>query len=302
MPKMTLKNKSVAVTGGAGLIGSYLVEQLVSIGSRVIVIDDLSKGSLANLESVIDQIEFRECNLEDRLASLEALVDCDIVFHLASRAFGVGYSSKHHLEILDHNELITNNLFSCLAVTKPSAILVTSSSCVYPDDGPNIVPELSLFSDEPEFVNWGYGWAKRFLEQKAVIFSKQTGIPVSIVRPFNIYGERYNWVGNASQAIPMLVKRVLDGEDPVTIWGSGKQRRNYIHASDCARLMIDVLMSGNSHPVNIGTEDTISMTELVALICRLSSLSPQISCDPTKPEGRFIKSSNSSLLKSVVNL
>ena len=55
----------------------------------------------------------------------------------------------------------------------------------------------------------------------------------------------------------MLVKRVLDGEDPVTIWGSGNQRRNYIHASDCARLMIDVLMSGNSHPVNIGTEDTI---------------------------------------------
>ena len=293
-------SSTVAVTGGAGLIGSFLVEELVAAGAHVVVIDDFSKGLRHNLSGVVDCVEVREGDLEVPGFAAQALVGCDTVFHLASRAYGVGYSSAHHLHMMNHNDNITNNLFAALRTTTPRRVQVVSSSCVYPDDGPDRVPELPLFTGEPELVNLGYGWAKRFLEQKAVIFQAETGIPVSIVRPFNIYAERYNWFGNASQAIPMLVKRVLDAEDPVVIWGSGRQRRNYIHALDCARAMIKILLSGSTDPINIGTEDTVTMRELVELICRIGGLKPRLEVDTTKPEGRFVKSAAATRLREIM--
>ena len=293
-----MKNKTVTVTGGAGLIGSHVTEELIRRGAKVVVIDDFSKGLRENLSAVQNDIDLREGDLEDPQFTAKALSDADIVFHLASRAYGVGYGHGRHMEILHHNEKITNNLFEALIEHKPEHMLVTSSSCVYRDDGPDTIPELPLFDGEPEKVNLGYGWAKRFLEQKANLFSQETGIPISIVRPFNIYGERYRWVGEFSQAIPMLVKKVMDGNNPVSIWGSGNQRRNYIHALDCARIMCDLVEVGFSEsPVNIGTEKTIPVADLVRMICAAGDVTPELVFDTTKPEGRFIKSADSSTLR-----
>lgn len=285
--------KRIAITGGAGLIGSHLAELLVETSTPVAVIDDFSRGQASNLSAVSNRIEIREGNLEDPGFTKSALADCDVVFHLASRAFGVAYSQGRHLEILHHNETITDNLLTACAVNPPKAMLVTSSSCVYPDDGPDTIPELPVFTREPEQVNWGYGWAKRFLEQKATLFATEFGTAMTVVRPFNIYGERYRWAGNFSQAIPMLVKRILDGESPVMVWGSGQQRRSYIHATDCARMMRDLVVAGQAgDPVNLGTEETIAMTDLATLICKVAKIDVDISNDPTKPEGRFTKSAD----------
>lgn len=298
---MSFKNKKVAITGGAGLIGSYVVEQLVGLGAKVIVIDDFSKGRIENLSAVKDRVDIREGDLENLKFTTSALQDSDIVFHLASRAYGIGYSRGHATEVIQHNERITNNLFKTIEEITPEYVLITSSSCVYPDDGPDIIPELPVFSGEPEIANWGYGWAKRFLEQKAVIYSQETKIPIGIVRPFNIYGERYNWVGENSQAIPMLVKRIMDGENPVVVWGSGNQRRSYVHADDCARIMISIAQDKYCYsPVNIGTEDTVSISELVMLICKVGKVKPNIKYDLTKPEGRYVKSANVELLKNTI--
>jgi nucleoside-diphosphate-sugar epimerase len=295
---VNLRGQNVVVTGGAGLIGSFLVERLVGAGARVVVADDFSKGRRDNLAAVIDAVEVREGDLEKGDAMRHALAGADIVFHLASRAYGIGYSEQHHLAMLEHNERITNNLIEAVARQPVRHLLVTSSSCVYPDDGPDTLPELPLFTGEPELANWGYGWAKRLLEQKAVILAKEKSIPLTIVRPFNIYGERYAWSGQASQAIPMLVKKVMDGDDPVIIWGSGTQRRNYLHAVDCADAMAGLVEVGYHGAVNIGTEETVTMTELVQLICSAGHRQPRLITDTTRPEGRRIKSSNSSGLRA----
>lgn len=291
-------DSTVAVTGGAGLIGSFLVDDLVASGAQVIVIDDFSKGLRANIANHGGGIELREGDLEDRSFAMAALAGCDVVFHLASRAYGVGYGRGHHLEIMAHNERITTNVIEALETHRPKHVLITSSSCVYRDDGPDIIPEMPLFDGEPERVNRGYGWAKRFLEQKARLFSDETGVPITIVRPFNIYGERYNWVGVYSQAIPMLVKKVMDGEDPVVIWGSGEQRRTYIHAADCAHIMKGLVEAGHTAgPVNIGAEETVSMVDLVKTITDVAGRNPNLTFDKSKPEGRFIKSSDSTTLR-----
>ena len=294
---MKISGKRAVVTGGAGLIGSFLVERLVTSGARVIVADDFSKGRRDYLAGVVDKIEIREGDLERRDAMEKALVGTDVVFHLASRAYGVGYSSNNHLAMLEHNERITNNLIDVLAQHPVAHLLVASSSCVYPDDGPDTVGELPLFTGEPEMANWGYGWAKRFLEQKATILSRTKNIPLTIVRPFNIYGERYTWVGQASQAIPMQVKKVMDGDDPVVIWGTGTQRRNYLHAIDCADAMAGLVEAGFVGAANIGTEETVTLRELVETICRLAGRRPDLVVDPAKPEGRKVKSSDASLLR-----
>jgi nucleoside-diphosphate-sugar epimerase len=227
----------------------------------------------------------------------QALDGADIVFHLASRAYGIGYSAGNHIAILQHNERITGNLIHVLSRRPVQYLLVTSSSCVYPDDGPDVLPELPLFTGEPEMANWGYGWAKRMLEQKALILARDMKMPLAVVRPFNIYGERYAWVGEASQAIPMQVKKVMDGENPIVIWGSGVQRRNYLHALDCADAMAGLVEAGFTGTVNIGTEDTVTLFELVSTICSVAGRDPKLVSDTSRPEGRRIKSADSTVLR-----
>jgi nucleoside-diphosphate-sugar epimerase len=137
------------------------------------------------------------------------------------------------------------------------------------------------------------------LEQKALILARETKMPLTIVRPFNIYGERYPWVGEASQAIPMQVKKVMDGENPIVIWGSGTQRRNYLHAIDCADAMAGLVEAGFIGTVNIGMEDTVTLFELVSTICKVAGRDPKLVTDTSRPEGRRIKSADSTALRRV---
>lgn len=293
--------KSVAVTGGLGLIGTFLCQRLVQAGAKVILVDDESKGTWNYAPDLRSRVDYRQGSLEDPGFTIEALDGAEIVFHLASRAYGVGFSQKNNFEMFRFNDLINTNVLDGIAHHKVNQALVTSSSCVYSDDGITPMPDCIPYHGEPERVNWGYGWAKRMLEQKAIIYQKETGVPITVVRPFNIYGEHYNWVGDSSQAIPMLVKRVLDGENPVVIWGTGNQRRNYLHAVDCARVMMRLIENGYfERPINIGLESTVSVKNLVTRIAHAAGLEVEIVPDRSKPEGRFIKSADSKLLTAAL--
>src|SRR5438552_730446 len=101
---MDLSGRTAVVTGGAGLIGSFLSERLVAAGARVIIADDFSRGRKEHLASVLDRIEIRAGDLEAPSAMERALAGAEFVFHLASRSYGIGYSAKHHLAILQHDE------------------------------------------------------------------------------------------------------------------------------------------------------------------------------------------------------
>ena len=207
MTPSSFAKRTVAVTGGAGLIGSYVCDELVKAGARVIVIDDFSRGLRENIAHHSGRIEFREGDLENASFAESALADADILCHLASRAYGIGYGEGRHLEIFQHNERITNNLLAAIARHQPKQTLIVSSSCVYDDDGPNPMAEAPLFRGEPERANRGYGWAKRFLEQKCQIYAGETGVRMVIARPFNVYGERYNWPAPIARQFPCWSKK-----------------------------------------------------------------------------------------------
>src|SRR3990172_5145544 len=110
-----------------------------------------------------------------------------------------------------------------------------STACVYPHDAAIPTPETDGMRGEPEPTNAGYGWAKRMGERLAAFYANETPMRVVVVRPFNAYGPRDHYDVRTSHVIPALIKRVVDGDDPVEVWGSGNQERVFVHAMDVAR-------------------------------------------------------------------
>jgi nucleoside-diphosphate-sugar epimerase len=179
-------------------------------------------------------------------------------------------------------------------------VIVTSTSCVYSDDAPVPTPELDPFTGMPEQVNEGYGWAKRIQELAAAYYSKETGMKVTVLRPFNLYGANYPWrTGERAHVIPSIVKRVLDGDDPLVVWGTGTQRRNFLHGRDAAELTLRIISSGVEGAVNIGYEQDTSIAELVDLVCDVTGRRPRIVFDATRPDGLARKSADSTRLRSL---
>jgi nucleoside-diphosphate-sugar epimerase len=225
----------------------------------------------------------------------------DVVLSCAARTAGIGYSAGHQGEMLASNAVICLNLLEAARRKEVGRFLAVSSSCVYPDDAPSPTPELPVLTSLPEVGNDGYGWAKRMAELQATYYANEYGMSVALVRPFNPYGPRYPAEDPHAHVIPALVQRIVEGGDVLTVWGSGSQRRNFLHARDAASLMLAVLVEATSpDPVNIGFEETVSISELVEAILRLTGRRPTVVYDTTKPEGRPVKSADSRRLKALV--
>jgi nucleoside-diphosphate-sugar epimerase len=179
-------------------------------------------------------------------------------------------------------------------------VVLTSSSCVYPDDAPVPTPELDPFVDGPEAVNAGYGWAKRVQELAGGYAAREWGTRVQLLRPFNMYGANYPWrSAEHAHVIPSLVKRVLDGEDPLVVWGSGEQRRNFLHGRDAAEVITRVIESGTAGAVNIGYEEDTRIADLVRIVCDVTGRHPQVIFDRSRPDGAARKSADATRLRQL---
>jgi GDP-L-fucose synthase len=297
------KSKRVLVGGGCGFLGSYLVPHLVEAGARVTVVDNLANGYVENLEPVAGQIEFIEADLRDPEVSDRVTRDQDMVLNLAAKAFGMEYSRTHNGEMLVYNLLCTLTTLEAARKNGVERFLITSSSCVYPDDAPIPTPELPVFTKMPEGVNEGYGWAKRIQELAGTYYAREYGMKVSIIRPFNAYGAHYRWKSeDKGHVVPSLVKRIIEGEDPLVVWGSGRQRRNLLHATDATRLIMIVIEKDIiATPVNIGYEDDVPIAQLVNMICDASGKHPKVKFDTSRPEGNFRKCSDATRLRQVTD-
>jgi len=296
-------NKRVLVGGGAGFLGSYLTPQLLEAGAKVTVVDNFDNSSIESLARVIDQIEFVEGDLRDAQTCDRMTRNKDVVMNLAAKAFGMEYSRAHNGEMLVYNLLSTLTALEAARKNSVERFLIVSSSCVYPDEAPIPTPELDVFTDMPESVNQGYGWAKRIQELAGEYYARDYGMKVTTVRPFNPFGGNYRW-GSEDKAhvVPALVKRVMDGEDPLIVWGSGNQRRNFLHAKDAMRLLMKIVEKDVvATPVNIGYDEDVTIADLVKLICDVVGASPRIIFDTSKPEGRFRKCADATRLREVTD-
>lgn len=289
------------MTGAAGFIGSELVSLLLEKGYHVIAVDDLSKGKRDSLPQEHGKFCFILSDLRNRKDAMKYIKDCDWVIHLASQAYGVAHCSKAHAETFLLNSQINANVVEAVMTNGIPGLLAMSSSCVYSDQIPDEMTEDLGFHGEPEQANWGYGWAKRALEVAVNAAIRDHRCEGVIVRPVNIYGANYGWFGESSHVIPSVVKRLLDGEDPLIIWGDGMQARNFMHVRDASRALLELsLHAPSGTTVNLGDEQAVSINEIVCRLKEIFNIQTRIEHDLNKPTGRKVKCVSSERLKKTV--
>jgi nucleoside-diphosphate-sugar epimerase len=291
--------KHVVVGGGCGFLGSYLVPALADLGARLVVVDNLEGGDAA---VAAGRASLVHADLRERATSDAVLPGCEVFINLAATASGVGFSRAHHGEMFLDNALCGLVPLQAAARHRVPHVVVTSSSCVYPDDAPVPTPEMDAFAGSPEDVNQGYGWGKRMQELAARYLASEAGMLITILRPFNLYGANYPWRSlERAHVIPALVKRMLDGEDPLVVWGTGNQRRNFLHGRDAAEVILRVIARCVAEPVNIGYEDDVRIADLVSLIGDVTGRRPAVVFDRSRPDGAPRKAADATRLRALTD-
>lgn len=295
------KSKRVLVIGGTGFIGSHLVERLIEEGAEVSVLASLRNNTLDNLKGVLAEIQVIKGDCTSFNTTFAACKDRDAVFNLAAYVRGIEYNKVHPATLLTENLLIETTAIKAAYKANVGRYVVASSACVYPATCFVPTSESEGFLDEPELANAGYGWAKRMAEKLGMYYYQEYGMPIAIVRPYNCYGPRDHF-NPPYNVIPALIKRIVDGEDPLTVWGSGRQTRAFLYVED----FIDgLLLVAEKHavadPVNMGSNEEITIKELVEKIFQLTGRHPKIFFDTSKPGGSPRRKSENSKAKRVVN-
>ncbi|MCL3837363.1 NAD-dependent epimerase/dehydratase family protein [Aeromicrobium duanguangcaii] len=259
------------VAGGAGFVGSHLVERLVAMGHDVVVVDDFSTGRRENLAAVAHEVTILEANITDA-ATIDAIEGpLDQVFNLASPASPVDY---HRLPIhtLMTGSLGVKNTLD-LAHAHGARYLLASTSEVYGDPQVHPQPETYLGHVNPVGPRSVYDEAKRFGEAMTAAYRREFGVDTKIVRIFNTFGPRMRV--EDGRAIPNFVHQALMGRE-ITVAGDGAQTRSICYVDDLVSGLVAMMESSASGPVNLGNPEEISMLDLATWIRDLAESDSKI--------------------------
>lgn len=254
-----LNSGRVVVTGGAGFIGAHLAEALLERGAAVTVIDDLSTGSLANLDSCLDEIEFVEGDICDPSVAAVA-ADVDLVLHLAVR--NVRASIRDPRENFRVNADGTLELLEAMRGGRQGRFVYVSSSEIY---GTAISGEFSESTlPAPTTV---YGAGKLAGELITQAYFRTYGMDTVVIRPFNNYGPRSHFEGDSGEVIPKFILRALAGR-PLLIHGDGTQTRDFMYVEDTAEWLCDLatLDALQGGVFNIGYGREVTVNDLARLV------------------------------------
>jgi dTDP-glucose 4,6-dehydratase len=257
------------VTGGAGFLGSHLCEELLRRSNRVICVDNLETGSLANIEHLRDP-DFVHLNL-DIITPYFVDESIDLVFHLASPASPIDYLRLplHTLKVGSHGTHHTVGL----AKHKRARFLLASTSEVYGDPQVHPQPESYWGHVNPIGPRGVYDEAKRYAEALTMAYHRQQGVDTAIVRIFNTFGPRMR--PHDGRAIPTFLRQALQ-DKPLTVFGDGSQTRSFCYVDDLIRGLIALAESGYHTPVNIGNPREYTLLELAQVVVEVTGSRSEI--------------------------
>jgi dTDP-glucose 4,6-dehydratase len=257
------------VTGGAGFLGSHLCEALLERGHRVLCLDNLETGSLANIEHLRDDpFVFLNHDVIEHIAIEEPL---DFVFHLAALASPIDYL-RLPLHSLKAGSYGTHHALG-LAKFKRARFLLASTSEVYGDPQVHPQPETYWGHVNPVGPRGVYDEAKRYAEALTMAYHRQQGVNTAVARIFNTYGARMR--PSDGRAIPTFLRQALETR-PLTVFGDGSQTRSFCFVDDLIRGLVLLAESDEHLPVNLGNPDEKSLLELAETVLRLTGSSSQI--------------------------
>jgi len=261
--------RRVVVTGGAGFLGSHLCDELLRRGHRVICVDNLETGSLANIEH-IRSAEFVHLNL-DIIEPYFIDEPVDFVYHLASPASPIDYL-RIPLHTMKVGSYGTHNTLG-LAKKHRARFLIASTSEVYGDPQVHPQPESYWGHVNPIGPRGVYDEAKRYAEALVMAYHRQQGLDTAIMRIFNTYGPRMR--AHDGRAIPTFLRQALQ-DKPITVFGAGSQTRSFCYVSDLIDGMIRLAESGEHLPVNIGNPDEFTLLELAHTVIEVTGSRSEI--------------------------
>lgn len=272
------QDKRVLITGGTGMIGMALSELLLARRAKVRV------SSLDRDPVLAPGVEFRQLDLTTWEACVEACSGMDYVFHLAGIKGGVGIGRTQGARFLEGNAFINLHMLKAARECGAKKYLFTSTIGVYPDG--EIFREQDVWDRPPHPSDWYGAWAKRFGELQCEASLEQYGFESVIVRPANVYGPYDNFNPKTAMAVCALIARVLEGEDPLVVWGDGTPVRDFIYSKDCARgMMLAMEYAKPCDPVNLGSGTGVSIRDLVQTICKYAPRAPKVEWDASRPKG-----------------
>ena len=287
------------VTGAGGFIGHHLVKRLKAEGHWVRGVDVRRpeyEPSSAD-EFIIADLRYFE-------SAALAVGAVDDVYQLAADMGGIGYITANHAHLTRNNILINGHMLEAARMAGVRRYLYTSSACVYPGYRQNEVDVTPLKEEDviPADPEKGYGWEKLFAEKLTTYYQEDHGLDVRIVRFHNIYGPLGTYQGGKEKAPAAISRKVAMAEDgsSIEVWGDGEQTRSFCSVDDCVEGLMRLMDSGYTGPINLGTDELVTVNQLVDTVCAVAGKGLTKQHDLTKPQGVRGRNSDNTLLKKML--
>ncbi len=275
-PPLDLSRQRIVVTGGAGFLGSFVVEKLRERGAREVFVPRSA-----------------DYDLVDGAAVRRLLADArpTLILHLAARVGGIGANRDNPGRFFYENLMMGVQLVEEARKAGVAKLVLTGTICAYPKFAPIPFREDDLWNGYPEETNAPYGLAKKMLLVQAQAYRQQYGTNAVVLFPVNLYGPRDNFDLHTSHVIPAMIRKVDDamqqGRDTVELWGDGSPTREFLYVEDAALgLVLAAERYDDPDPVNLGSGREIAIKDLAELIGRTMGFSGRFVWDATKPNGQ----------------
>ncbi len=273
---MVKSTDRIIVTGGAGFLGSFLVEQLRAKGYSNLIIPRRKDFDLTR-EADVDRLY-----IEHRP---------DVVMHLAAEVGGIGANRENPGRFFFANMAMGMHLIEGARKHGVGKFVQVGTICAYPKFTPVPFREEELWNGFPEETNAPYGIAKKALLTMCQAYRAQYGMDAIYLLPVNLYGPRDNFDLKTSHVVPALIRKCVEakrrGDKMITAWGTGSASREFLYVEDCARgLILAMEKYASAEPMNLGSGREITIRELTELIARLTGFSGEIVWDASKPDGQ----------------
>ncbi len=276
-------DKRVIVTGGAGFLGSYVVEALHGRGAREVIVPRSANYDLREVNAIRQLLH--------DTADPHTYAPVDMVIHLAAIVGGIGANRARPAEFFYDNLMMGTQLLHESYQAGVPKFVAIGTVCAYPKFAPIPFQEADLWNGYPEETNAPYGLAKKMMLVQSQTYRDQYGYNSIFLLPVNLYGPGDNFDLQTSHVIPALIRKSLEaqarGDDHIVAWGDGSPTREFLYAGDAAEaILLAAERYNGSLPVNIGSSNEIRIKELLELIVELTGFNGEIVWDTSKPNGQ----------------